>query len=153
MTSKTRTHAAEPATETDATHAASGAAAIGRQQLASMADATSTLLRASDTLQQVQQHMLQRAALTQQQAAEKLRMATNPTDLWTIQAEMMLLGVTETAQYLQDLAAATLKVQGEMMNRAVPSQAPAVNPAASMLQVWQNMFTAPLNGSSAAHAQ
>ena len=152
MTSKTRTSTAESTTE-DTTTGVNGVGMPGRQQLANLADATSTLLRASESLQQAQQHMVQRAALVQQQAADKLRKASNPADLWAIQAELMMLSVTESAQYIGELASATLKLQSDMMKPTGTAQAVTANPAASMLQAWQQMFSAPLNGSSAVHAQ
>ncbi len=120
-----------------------------REQLATSASAASAMLRAFDTLQQTQQHMIQRAALLQEQTAERLRNATSPMEVMAIQSSLLMSGWTEMAQYAQELMTATLKAQGEF-TRQPQQQAATAQTAASatppLFQAWQAMFTAPLNG-------
>jgi hypothetical protein len=122
-----------------------------QNQLAEVAEATAVIYSATESIQQINQQLTQRAALRHKQIADRLRQASNPAELLAIQSEMITSGLQEAAQYWQDLAAAALKVQTEMMERnAAPqpggSSAQAGNTA---LEAWQKMFTAPLNASSA----
>jgi hypothetical protein len=126
---------------------------ITRQQLAAVADGASALLRASEVISQVQQQAVQRAALTQQQTAEKLRSMNHPGELLIIQSGLMMTGMQEAAQYLQELTAASMRLQAEMLGRVGQQQGAtsnvtgaAMSPVMSpMMQAWQSMFTAPLN--------
>jgi hypothetical protein len=126
---------------------------ITRQQLAAVADGASALLRASEVITQVQQQAVQRAALTQQQTAEKLRSMNHPGELLIIQSGLMMTGMQEAAQYLQELTAASLRLQAEMLGRAGQQQGASSNVAGAamspvmspMMQAWQSMFSAPLN--------
>jgi hypothetical protein len=162
--STTRTSARHGAHTTDggqAAEAAAGAAdqtgmtEIARQQLSMAVDATSVLYRATEAVQQIQHQMTQRAALRYQQMADKLRAATSPAEVFAIQSSLFTSGMQEATQYLQDLAAASMKMQGDIMRRGTDQSTQAAAPAAfavnPMLQAWQTMFTAPLNGAGGSH--
>lgn len=130
--------------------------------VASQATATATMMKAAEILQQVNLQALQRVALGQQQAAEKLRGAGSVTELMTVQAGLMMTAMSETLQYTQDLATAAMKIQGELMPQqqqqqqqagmAAPFNANMTAMAAPMVQAWQTFFRAPLNGSAAAQS-
>jgi hypothetical protein len=148
-------------TETQATEAtATGQNAVAdvtRQQMASTASAASAMLRALDTFNQTQQHMIQRAALLQEQTAERLRTASTPAEVLSIQSTMLMSGMTDFAQYAQELMLASLKAQGEFMRpngaevpqaaaTAATATSNAANSAAPLFQAWQAAFMAPMNG-------
>lgn len=142
---------------TQAPDGASAQNALGdftRQQLAATAQTASALLRALDTFNQTQQHMLQRAAMLQSQTAERLRSATSPTELMAVQSSLMLSGFTEIAQYTQELMLASLKAQNELMRPTEEQQEAAsagtVNATAPLFQAWQSVFNAPMNAAYAA---
>jgi hypothetical protein len=142
----------DTSSEQDSATAQAAVADATREQLATTAAAASALLRAFDTLQQTQMHMIQRAALLQEQTAERLRSARTPMEVMSIQSGLMMSGWTEMAQYTQELVAASLKAQGEFMRPPQEQQAAATQAAASaappLFQAWQAMFTAPLNGAA-----
>jgi hypothetical protein len=146
----TRSNARDNSAEQDAASGQAAMADATREQLATTASAASALLRAMDTLQQTQAHMLQRAALLQEQTAERLRNASTPMEVMSIQSGLLMSGWSELAQYTQELVAASLKAQGEFMRPPQQQQAAATQAAASaappLFQAWQAMFTAPLNG-------
>lgn len=144
----TRSTARETAAQAqDMANAQSSVADLTRQQLANTASTASALLRAMETFQQAQQHMLQRAALVQAQAADRLRSASSPTEVMAVQSTVMLSGMTELAQYAQELMLASLKAQNEFMRPAEEQQAAgsqAAQAASPLFQAWQSVFTAPM---------
>lgn len=150
-----KSSARESATRSESELAAgSGAIAdLTRQQMANTASTAGALLRALDTFQQTQQHMIQRAALLQEQTADRLRTANSPVELVAIQSTVMLSGLNEWAQYTQELMLASLKAQGEFMRPAELQQqsaSQAASAAAPLFQAWQSVFTAPMNSALAA---
>ncbi|MFY8104152.1 MAG: phasin family protein [Ramlibacter sp.] len=125
----------------------SAVADITRQQMASTATTACAMLRAMDAFQQTQQHMIQRAALLQEQTADRLRGANSPAELMAINSTVLLSGFSELAQYAQELLLASLKAQSEFM-RPTEQQQQAVSGSASaaapLFQAWQSVFTAPM---------
>lgn len=125
----------------------SAVADITRQQMASTATTACAMLRAMDTFQQTQQHMIQRAALLQEQTADRLRNASSAAELMAINSTVLLSSFSELAQYGQELLLASLKAQSEFMRpaeqqqQAVSSSASAAGP---LFQAWQSVFTAPM---------
>lgn len=122
---------------------------ITRQQLASTATTACAMLRVMETFQQTQHHLIQRAALLQEQTADRLRSASSPAELMAINSTVMLSSFSEMAQYAQELMLASIKAQGEFMRpteqqqQAVSSTASAAGP---LFQAWQSVFTAPMYG-------
>jgi hypothetical protein len=81
--------------------------------------------------------------------SERLQDATSAADVLAIQSTMMTSSLQEAGLYWQDLAAAGLQVHSAMadMTRSLPNQGGVVPPVANpVIQAWQNMFVAPLNG-------
>ncbi|AEG91731.1 phasin family protein [Ramlibacter tataouinensis] len=146
MTAKTTTTTRSNTPDGDA--GAKDMAGATRQPLAAIAQTSATMLRAVGAWHQVNLQMLERAAVGQQQAAERLRQASSPAEVATVQSGLVMAGVGESMQYLQDLMNASLRIQGELMASANPQQGGAgvANPmTAPLVQAWQSMFTAPLN--------
>lgn len=160
----TKSNARDTASADAETQAAEGQAAIAdaaRQQMANTASAASVALHVFDSLQQTQHRMIQRAAMLQEQTAERLRHATTPGEVLAIQSSLMMSGWSEMAQYAQELMAATLKVQGELArpgNAQTAARASAASGMSSLssataplFQAWQAMFTPPHNGTAQRH--
>jgi hypothetical protein len=129
-----------------------------RQQMANSASAASVLLSVFDDLQQTQHRMLQRAAVLQEQTAQRLRHASTPAEVMTIQSNVMMSAWSEMVQYAQDLTAAMFKAQGELSRPGESQVSGNAAHAASMsrataplFQAWQAMFTPPTNGASQRH--
>lgn len=119
-----------------------------RHQLTDVAETTSVMYRAAESLQQIHQQLTQRVALRHQQMTERLREANSPADLMTIQATLLTSGIQEAAQYWQDLAAAGLKIQADLMDQMNNQRQNSSSGFAGMpvLQAWQNAFVSPADG-------
>jgi len=144
MASRTTPRSSSPGSEAQAA-AQHAIADVARQQLATAAATAAALLRALDTFQTTQQHMVQRAALLQQHTAERLRQAQTPMEMMSIQSGLLMSSLSDLTQYAQELMAAAVKAQGEFM-RPVESQEDATASAAPLFQAWQAVFNAPLGG-------
>jgi hypothetical protein len=146
---------AQSSQEAEIAAGTSALADLTRQQMATSASTASALLRAMDTFQQTQLHMIQRAALLQEQTADRLRNANSPIELLAVQSTVMLSSMSEWAQYTQELMLASLKAQGEFMRPSEQQQSvsQAASAAAPLFQAWQSVFTAPLNGAMTASAR
>lgn len=119
-----------------------------RESLAQVAQGTSTLLQGAQAFQQVQLQMLQRVALVHQQAAEKLRTATSPSEIVALQGQLLFQGWQEALQYGQELMGASMKVQGEMLGKAGQQQQAARSNGPVTFQDWQNVMLEALNGAA-----
>jgi hypothetical protein len=145
------TSAHESEIKSDINAGTSAVADITRQQLASTATTACAMLRAMETFQQTQQQLIQRAALLQEQTADRLRSANSPAELMAIHSTVLLSSVSTIAQYAQEMMLASLKAQGEFM-RPTEQQQQAVRSTASaaapLFQAWQSVFTAPMQSGS-----
>ncbi len=153
MASKSNARDSASSQDSDLSAGNSAIADLTRQQLANSASTAGAMLRALDTFQQTQLHMIQRAALLQEQTADRLRNANSPIEMVAIQSTVVLSGLSEWAQYTQELMLASLKAQNEFMRPAEMQQQSASQAAASaapLFQAWQSVFTAPMNGAMAA---
>ncbi len=147
-----RDHASQ---EPDINAGTSAVADLTRQHMANGCSTACAMLRALETLQQTNNHMIQRAALLQEQTADRLRGAGSPAEVMAIQSTVMLSGLSELAQYAQEMLLASLKAQGEFMRPAEQQQqasASTASAAAPLFQAWQSVFTAPMQGAAAAAA-
>lgn len=135
-------------TETDdATSSVDSSAEQTREGLAQVAQGTSTLLQGAQAFQQVQLQMLQRMALVHEQAAEKLRSASSPSEVVALQGQLLVQGWQQAMQYGQELMTASMKVQGEMLAKAGQQQPSAPNNNGPVtFQAWQNVMLDALNG-------
>lgn len=133
--------------ETDeATSSVDSSAEHTREGFAQVAQGASTLLQGAQAFQQVQLQMLQRMALVHQQAAEKLRTATSPSEMMALQGQLLVQGWQQAMQYGQELMTASMKVQGEMLAKAGQQQPSAANNGPVTFQAWQNVMLDALNG-------
>lgn len=134
----------------DVTDAPLDVSAQARQQLALATSAGSMMYRATEAMQKVQQQWIERASLRHQQLSERLQDATSPADVLAIQSTMMTSSVQEAGLYWQDLATAGLQLHSamaEMTRSSLPTQSNVAPPVANpVMQAWQTMFAAPLNG-------
>lgn len=141
--------------ETEIANGTGALADLARQQMATTATTACAMLRALETFHQPQQHMIQRAAMLQEQTAERLRNAVSPIELVAIHSAVMMSGLSEVAQFAQEMMLASIKAQSEFLR---PSQQQhAVNQsaggaAAPLFQAWQSVFTAPMQGMQGAGA-
>ncbi len=139
--------------EADLTAGTSAVADLTRQQMANSATTACAMLRAMDTFQQTQQHMIQRAALLQEQTADRLRGANTPAEVMAIHSTVMLSGLSELAQYAQELMLASLKAQNEFLKPAEQQQqatSSTVGATGPLFQAWQSVFTTPMHAAAAA---
>jgi hypothetical protein len=137
--------------KTDINAGTSAVADITRQQLASTATTACAVLRVMETFQQTQQQLIQRAALLQEQTADRLRGASTPAELMAIHSTVMLSGFSAIAQYAQELMLAGLKAQSEFIRPAEQQQqavSSTANAAAPLFQAWQSVFTTPMYSGS-----
>lgn len=127
-------------------------------QLAQIAETSAMLYSATEAIQQINQQLTQRAALRQQQMAERLRQASSPGEMMALGSGMFSSTLQEATQYWQDVAAAALKMNTSLMERsasqasqavqtaqAAQPPAPAVTPAQPLnpaLQAWQGLVPA-----------
>jgi hypothetical protein len=130
----------------DATSNVDASAEQTRESLVQVVQGTSTLLQGAQAFQQVQMQMLQRMALAHQQAAEKLRSATSPSEIVALQGQLVVQGWQQAMQYGQELMTASMKVQGDMLGKAGQQQPAAANNGPVTFQAWQNVMLDALNG-------
>lgn len=130
----------------DTTSSVESSAEHTRESLAQVAQGASTLLQGAQAFQQVQLQMLQRVTLVHQQAAEKLRQATSPSEMVALQGQLMVQGWQQAMQYGQELMTASMKVQSEMLSKAGQQQQSPANDGPVTFQAWQNVMLDALNG-------
>lgn len=113
-----------------------------KQQLVMASEVSSVMCRAAEALQQIQQHVTQRAGLRYQQVAEQMRSAQTATDMMAIQSSLMTQGLQEVAQYMHDMTTATLRIQSLLMEsrRTQEAATMAGQAASASMSAWQNMM-------------
>jgi hypothetical protein len=118
---------------------------LPRQQLALMTQSASALLRASESVRKVQQQAAHRASAQHQEMAQRLSAPCDFQELMAIQGELLRFNLQEAAQYWQQIAAAALKAQTELMGSAGQALDPGGEPTLDSLQ---RVFEASLDGSA-----
>lgn len=93
-----------------------------RHQMASLTEGAASFYKSMEAMQQVHQHAAQRSALRLQQAAEQLRSSDSATEWLSIQSTLMLSGVQEWTQYLQELSMTMMRMQSQMVSRQEAGQ-------------------------------
>jgi hypothetical protein len=91
---------------------------LGRQQLAVAADAACALLRGSEAMRSIQQQAAHEASLRHQAAAQKLHGSCGPSELVAIQSDLLRFDLQGATEYWQQITAAALKSQIEIMASA-----------------------------------
>ena len=88
---------------------------LGRQQMAVATDAACAMFRGFEAIRKVQEHAAHEAALRHASAARKLQHSCSPMELLAIQSELLSFDVDGATRYWQELGAAALEMQTEMM--------------------------------------
>jgi hypothetical protein len=108
----------DPSRKSTDTAPASVLADLGRQQLAVAADAACALLRGSEAMRAIQHQAAHEAAVRHQAAAQKLRESHEPAELVAIQSDLLRYDLQGATEYWQQITAAALQSQVEMMASA-----------------------------------
>lgn len=116
------------------------------QQMADLTEQSANLFREVEVVQQIQQHAVQRAALKLQQAAEQLRHSTSRAEMLSVQSTLMLGGIQETVQYMQEMAVTMLRMQMALM----PKQPNGHAPEAPAAPLFDSPSSSPLSAVSTA---
>lgn len=90
----------------------------GREQAAMCIDASGAMLRGFEAMRTIQQQAAQQSAARHEAAARKLRDTSAPADLMAIPFELLQGDLQSANRYWQDLAAAALETQTEIMGCA-----------------------------------
>jgi hypothetical protein len=88
---------------------------LSRQQLAIATEGATALYRGSEALRKVQQETAHEASLHHAQAAQKLFSPCQPSDLLSVQTELMRTNMESATHYWQQLMVVALQTQREMM--------------------------------------
>lgn len=115
-----------------------------RRQFAVASESTGIALRGSEAVREIQQLAAHRASARHQEAARGLRAAREPAQVLALQADLLRSDLQEVTRYWQQLAAATLNTQVELMScatRALPGQGEAA--LAPMIESWQTALLSP----------
>ncbi|HMA07401.1 MAG TPA: phasin family protein [Ramlibacter sp.] len=91
---------------------------FGREQLAVMMDASAAMFRGFETMRTIQQQAAQQASARHETAANKMRGNCDAIDLMTIPFGLLQENLQSATRYWQELAAAALETQTEMMGCA-----------------------------------
>jgi hypothetical protein len=89
-----------------------------RQQVAVASEGASTLFRGFEAMRRVQEQAAHAAAERHAAVAEKLRQPAAPADVALAQVELLRDDIACAARYWQDLAAAMLEMNSQLLNCA-----------------------------------
>ena len=123
---------------------------LGRKQLAMATESASAMFRGSEAMRKIQQAAAHQASARHQAAEQKLHGDCTPADLMAIQSALLRDDMQEAAQYWQQLTAAALQTQFEMMgcvNRAL-NNGGSEGGLGQVFGAWQNMVSRSLNGTN-----
>lgn len=101
-----------------------------RQRMAATARASCALFRGFEVIRRIQHKTAQQALAHRQVIAEKLKDPCHPVDLLALQAEVLRFDLQGAALYWQQLGAAVLDMQREILASAVPEPNGDASPAA-----------------------
>ncbi len=99
-------------------HEWSTAAELGRQQLAVATESGAAMFRGFETIRKIQEEAAHEASTRHAAAAEKLRDSRDPALIVQVQSELLHFDFASACQYWQQLAAATMEMQAEMIGCA-----------------------------------
>ena len=86
-----------------------------RQQMAVATESAVAMRRGFEAMRKINDRALQAALSRFTAAAEKLRAPSEPMELFSVSAELMRLQIEGTASYWQDLSAAALEMQAQLL--------------------------------------
>lgn len=91
---------------------------LGRQQMAVAAEGASAMFRGFETMRKIQEQAAHQARVRHAAAAEKLKEGCPANELLAIQADLLRFDIEAATRYWQQLGAAALEMQTEMMGCA-----------------------------------
>lgn len=91
---------------------------FGREQLAMMMDASAAMFRGFEAMRDIQQQAAQQASARHKTAASRMHATYAPNDLMTIPFGLLQEDLQSATRYWQELAAAALETQTEIMGCA-----------------------------------
>ncbi len=114
---------------------------LARQQLALFNEAACAVLKGSETVRKIQQQAAHRASSQHESAAARLRAVHEPSEVMTIQSDLLRFDLEGAMQYWQQLTAALVQAQVDLISssgHALMTSLP--EGAKSAAQNWQSMF-------------
>lgn len=122
---------------------------ISRQQMAKAAESACAIFRGMEAIRAVQQDTAHQALEQYQAAAQKMRAATEPSDLLSIQSGLLRFDVQGAMQYWQQLGNSVLKTQMELLSGGMQMLPPSSeDPFTPVIQAWQNAVAHPFDSTS-----
>jgi hypothetical protein len=116
---------------------------LARQQMSLIAETSCAVLGSTDALSRIQQQAVHEASTRHEAAAEMLRADIEPTDLFTIQTELLREDMQQAAQYWAQLASVTMKSQLDLMGRMAGLLGSGANGGISAaMDSWRNTVSA-----------
>lgn len=91
---------------------------LGRQQLTVATESACAMFRGFEAMRRIQEEAAQQASERYEAAVERMREPCEPSDLLAIQTDLLRFDVQGATRYWQQLAAAVLEMQTEMLGRA-----------------------------------
>lgn len=110
-----------------------------QQQLAIATETMSAWIRGAELWSQWQLQALQRSGKIWTEAAERLRAATSPLDLVSVQNQLALDSVLQFLGMAQDFVQMTTATQARVAARAPEPASDTVEPLPAMMNAWQAM--------------
>lgn len=92
-----------------------GFADLGRQQMAVATEAACAMFRGFEAMRKVQEQAAHDAAQRHARAAQKLQGPCAPMELFAIQSELLSFDFDGASRYWQQLGAAAMEMQTEML--------------------------------------
>ncbi|HSV35125.1 MAG TPA: phasin family protein [Ramlibacter sp.] len=88
---------------------------FGRQQWAVLGESSGAMMRGFEAMRKIQEQAGQQAMANNAAALQRLSHAKDPASLLAAQSELLSLAAQSTARYWQDLGAAAMEMQTEVM--------------------------------------
>ena len=116
---------------------------VTRQQLSLMTEAACAVLGSSEVLGNLQQKAAHQASVRHQAAAEALRHEVEPSEVLSLQSELLRQDMQEAAQYWAQLASVTIRGQLDMMGRMADMfSSGSQGGIASAMDAWRDAVAA-----------
>lgn len=109
------------------------------QQIAIATETMSAWIRGAELWSQWQLQAVQRSGKTWSDAAERLRAATSPLDLISVQNQLVMDSVQQVLGLAQDFAQMTASMQARSAARPAEPASDTVEPLPAMMNAWQAM--------------
>jgi hypothetical protein len=129
---------------------------FGRQQRAVATESAGVLFRGFEAIRKIQEQAAHQAGARHEAAAEKLKAGCSPNDVLAIQSDLLRFDVDAATRYWQELGAAAMEMQTEMLGCATHmadaesllEAASAVDHLDFAMPGLQNMFAPKPNGAA-----